>query len=135
MLLGRALRELGARLTDPVDALDALDLSGRVQGTGCARVSEVARGDFVSLTGRIRTVLTGGGEDFLGVTAEVFDGTGSVDVCWLGRRAIPGIDTGRFIRVTGRVGTRDGHKIMFNPRYELLAGQPRRTGEESRDRV
>ena len=89
----------------------------------------------MSLTGRIRTVLTGGGEDFLGVTAELFDGTGAVEVCWLGRRAIPGIDTGRAIRVTGRVGLRGGHKIMFNPRYELLAGQPRRTVEESRDRA
>lgn len=135
MSLGRALRELSSRLTDSVDVLDAADLSGRVQGTGCVRVSEVVRGELVTLTGRIRTVLTGGGEAFLGVTAEVFDGTGAVEVCWLGRRAIPGIDTGRFIRVTGRVGIRGGHKIMFNPRYELLAAQPRRTVEESRDRA
>lgn len=135
MPLGRTLRELSARLTDSVDALDAADLSGRVHGFGCVQVSEVGRGDLASLTGRIRTVLTGSGEDFLGVTAEVFDGTGAFEVCWLGRRAIPGIDTGRFIRVFGRVGIRDGNKIMFNPRYELLAGQPRRTGEESRDRA
>lgn len=135
MTLGRALRQLSARLTDPVDALDAADLSGRVYGAGCVRVADVVRGDLVSLTGRIRTVQTCSGEDFLGVTAELFDGTGAVEVCWLGRGAIPGIDTGRFIRVTGRVGIRGGHKIMFNPRYELLAAQPRRTVEESRDRA
>ncbi|UVE95368.1 hypothetical protein [Dietzia sp. B32] len=131
----RGLRELTARLTDPVEILDAADLAGRVHRTGCAHVSTVSRGDHATLTGRVRTVLTCGGEDFLGLTAEVFDGTGAVEVCWLGRRTVPGIDTGRFVRVTGRVGLRQGHKIMFNPRYELLEGQPRSTVEESRDRA
>lgn len=126
--LGRVLRRMSARLTDPVDVLDAAELAGRVHGSGSACVNDVARGDRATLTGRIRTVAIGGGEDHLGVTAEVFDGTGAVEVCWLGQRAIPGIDTGRYIRVTGRVGVRDGRKIMFNPRYELLAGRPRPHG-------
>lgn len=133
--LGRTLRKLSARLTDPVEVLDAAELAGRVHISGCACVTDVVRGDHATLTGRIRTVLTGGGEGNLGVTAEVFDGTGSIDVCWLGRRAIPGIDTGRYIRVTGRVGTREGRNFMFNPRYELLAGQPRRIVEDTHERA
>lgn len=120
----RRLRDLSARLTDPVETLDAADLADRVHGTGCTRVADVSRGDLVTLTGRIRTVLTCGGGDFLGVTAELFDGTGVVDLCWLGRRSIAGIDTGRFVRVTGRVGLRGDRRIMFNPRYQLLAGRP-----------
>lgn len=135
MPLPRSLRELTARLTDPVELLDAADLAERVQRTGCAHVVGVSRGDHATLTGRIRTVLTGGGEDHLGLTAEVFDGTGALEVCWLGRRSVPGIDTGRFIRVTGRVGIRQGRKIMFNPRYELLERQPGGTMEETRDRA
>lgn len=130
--LNRVIRKLSAHLTDPVEVLDAAELAGCVHSTGCAQVRDVVRGDRVTLTGRVRTVLSGGAEDHLGVTAEVFDGTGSIDVCWLGRRAIPGIDTGRYIRVTGRVGTRGGRRVMFNPRYELLAGQPRRTVEGKR---
>lgn len=130
--LNRVIRKLSAHLTDPVEVLDAAELAGCVHSTGCSQVREVVRGDRVTLTGRIRTVLAGGGEDHLGVTAEVFDGTGSIDVCWLGRRAIPGIDTGRYLRVTGRVGTRGGRNVMFNPRYELLAGQPRRIVEGNR---
>lgn len=133
--LSRALRRISARLTDPVEILDAAELAGRVHGSGSSCISDVARGDGATLTGRIRTVSTGGGEDQLGITAEVFDGSGAIDVCWLGQRAIPGIDTGRYIRVTGRVGLRDGRKIMFNPRYELLAGQPRRTVEETHERA
>lgn len=124
MFLTRAVRGLSSRLTDSLDTLDAADLVGLVRSSGCSRIEDAGRGDLVTLTGRVRTVLTGGGEEFLGVTAEVFDGTGAVNVCWLGRRSIPGIDTGRYVRVTGRIGTRDGHMIMFNPRYELLAGRP-----------
>lgn len=135
MSLTRAVRGLTARLTDPLDALDAAALAGQVRGAGCSYIEDAERGDLVTLTGRVRTVLTGGGEEFLGVTAEVFDGTGVVDVCWLGRRSIPGVDTGRCVRVTGRIGIRDGHKIMFNPRYELLTGRPHRSTKEKRDRV
>lgn len=133
--LGRVLRRISERLTDPVDVLDAAELAGRVHGSGSVCIGEVGRGERATLTGRIRTVTIGGGAGHLGVTAEVFDGTGSIDACWLGQRAIPGIDTGRYLRVTGRVGIRDGRKIMFNPRYELLAGQPRRTVEESHERA
>lgn len=129
------LSRLSARLTEPPGDLDAVDLAGRVQSTGCACVCDAERGDLVTVTGRIRTVQSGGGEDCLGVTAEVFDGTGAIDVCWLGRRSIPGIDTGRFVTLTGRIGTRSGHKIMFNPRYELLEGRPGRTAEEKRGRA
>ncbi|MBB1032573.1 OB-fold nucleic acid binding domain-containing protein [Dietzia sp. SLG310A2-38A2] len=124
MSVTRMLRGLSARLTAPLESLDAVDLAGVVQGIGSSPVESAQRGQLVTLAGRVRTVLSGGGEQFLGVTAEVYDGTGAVDVCWLGRRSIPGIDTGRFVKVTGRIGVRAGQKIMFNPRYELLSGQP-----------
>ncbi len=134
-LVARSLRRISARLTAPVEELDAAELAGRVLELGSTPIADTVRGDRVTLTGRIRTVQVGGGEGFLGVTAEVFDGTGAVDVCWLGRRALPGIDTGRDIRVTGRVGERGGRRIMFNPRYELLSGQLRRTVEETHERA
>lgn len=125
MSVARMFRGLSVRLTAPLESLDAVDLAGVVQGTGSSPVESAQRGQLVTLAGRVRTVLSGGGEQFLGVTAELYDGTGAVDVCWLGRRSIPGIDTGRFVKVTGRIGVREGQKIMFNPRYELLSGQPR----------
>ncbi|MFN3601565.1 MAG: OB-fold nucleic acid binding domain-containing protein [Dietzia sp.] len=124
MSVTRMFRGLSARLTAPLESLDAVDLAGVVRGTGCSTVESAQRGQLVTLAGRVRTVLSGGGEQFLGVTAELYDGSGAVDVCWLGRRSIPGIDTGRFVKVTGRIGVRDGQKIMFNPRYELLSGRP-----------
>lgn len=135
MSFSRMLGNLASRLTEPLDDLDAEDLAVRVRSTGCTRMADVSRGDKVTLIGRVRTVSSGGGDENLGVVAEVFDGTGAVDVCWLGRRSVPGIDTGRFLEITGRIGLRDGRKVMFNPRYELLVGQPRRMAEEKNGRA
>ncbi|MBO0885263.1 MAG: OB-fold nucleic acid binding domain-containing protein, partial [Mycobacterium sp.] len=53
------------------------------------------------------------------VRAEFFDGTDSVDLIWIGRRRIPGVSPGRRILVRGRVGDREGRKVMYNPYYEL----------------
>ena len=51
--------------------------------------------------------------------AELFDGTGSIHVMWLGRRRIGGISSGSNIRVEGRIGLQDGVRVMYNPRYDL----------------
>ncbi len=49
----------------------------------------------------------------------VFDGTDPVTLVWIGRRRIPGIEPGKTLMVRGRVGDRDGQKVIFNPYYEL----------------
>jgi len=51
--------------------------------------------------------------------ADLFDGSDVVTLVWLGRRAIPGIEPGRELNVRGRVALRDGHKVIYNPYYEL----------------
>lgn len=118
------LGRLSARLTESLSESDAVDLAGSARESGCDCVCDADRGSLVTVTGRIRTVQSGGDDECIGVIVEVFDGTEALDVCWLGRRSIPGIDTGRHIRVTGRIGYRGDHKVMFNPRYELLVCRP-----------
>jgi hypothetical protein len=54
--------------------------------------------------------------------ADLWDGTGSVTLVWLGRRDIPGIAPGRRIVVRGRLSTIKGEPTIFNPQYELRAG-------------
>ncbi len=51
--------------------------------------------------------------------AELWDGSGTVTLVWLGRRRIKGIDPGRSIVVRGRVSVIDGQRTIFNPTYEL----------------
>ena len=53
--------------------------------------------------------------------AELYDGTGTVTLVWLGRRRIRGIDPGRTLVARGRLTKRDGQPTLFNPEYELRA--------------
>ena len=55
-----------------------------------------------------------------GVRAELFDGSDTVTLVWLGQRRIPGIDSGRTLRVRGRLGKlENGTKAIYNPHYEI----------------
>ena len=51
--------------------------------------------------------------------AEIYDGPGRVNLVWLGRASIPGIEPGSTVVAEGRLGVRRGRATMFNPRYEL----------------
>ena len=57
--------------------------------------------------------------------AELCDGSSRIDLVWLGRRGIAGIETGSTVVAEGRLGIRHGRTTMFNPRYELRAGDQR----------
>ena len=50
---------------------------------------------------------------------ELYDGSGSISVVWLGRRRIPGIDPGRRMVVHGRLTCATENPTIYNPRYEL----------------
>ena len=54
--------------------------------------------------------------------AELYDGSGTLSIIWLGRRRIAGIDPGVHLVVEGRIGDQHGHLTMFNPAYTLKPG-------------
>ena len=51
--------------------------------------------------------------------AELFDGSAALDVVWLGRRSIVGIEPGRKLIASGRISMSRGRRVLFNPKYEL----------------
>jgi hypothetical protein len=51
--------------------------------------------------------------------AELYDGTGAVQLVWLGQRRIAGIEPGRRLRAAGFVSECGGRPVVYNPRYEL----------------
>ena len=113
------LGRLGARLTQTLENSDAEELEKASRSSGADSVCSCSCGQSATIIGRIRCVTYGLGEDELGVTAEVYDGTASVDVVWVGRRAIPGLEEGRCLKVSGRIAVNDNRRVLFNPRYEL----------------
>ncbi|MFG1794773.1 OB-fold nucleic acid binding domain-containing protein [Nocardia altamirensis] len=112
-------RRLGRRLTEDIDQLDAEELAEKSEASGARRASECRRGDEATMLGRLRSVEACPKSAGAAVQAEFFDGTDAITLVWIGRRRIPGIEPGRRILVRGRVGDRDGRKVIYNPYYEL----------------
>lgn len=113
--LGRVLR----RLTVDDAALDAEDLLEDVEERGAKPVATCAQGQPVVVTGRLRSVVYTPRDTVPTVDAELYDGSGSVHLVWLGRSRIAGIEPGRALVARGRVAEQDGLKVIFNPWYEL----------------
>ncbi|HLR99702.1 OB-fold nucleic acid binding domain-containing protein [Mycolicibacillus parakoreensis] len=117
---GGFVRRLTRRLTEDPELRDAEELCDEAVNTGAQRVIDCERGQEVTMVGMLRTVETNAKGCAGGVRAELFDGTDTVTLVWLGQRRIPGIESGRTLRVHGRVGRADnGAKTMHNPHYEI----------------
>jgi hypothetical protein len=114
------LRRLTRRLTEDPEQRDAEDLSDEAVTTGAQRAIDCERGQEVTMVGTLRCVETNAKGCADGVRAEFFDGTDTVTLVWLGQRRIPGIDSGRTLRVQGRLGKlENGSKAIYNPHYEI----------------
>ncbi len=74
----------------------------------------------VRLRGTLRTVTLRPRGGVPALEAELDDGSGVITVVWLGRRQIAGISPGRAIQVEGRIGSGEGTRLLYNPRYELI---------------
>ncbi|HEU0191413.1 MAG TPA: OB-fold nucleic acid binding domain-containing protein [Mycobacterium sp.] len=114
------LRRLTRRLTEDPELRDVERISDEAVNTGAQRAIDCERGQEVTMVGTLRSVDANAKGCAGGVRAELFDGTDTVTLVWLGQRRIPGIDSGRTLRVHGRLGKLDGGgKAIYNPHYEI----------------
>ena len=116
---GKGLKGLMRRLTVSEEELDAEELRAETAAAGCTMVVECSRGQFVSVTGRLRTVVYTPRTNLPTLEADLYDGSDVVTLVWLGRRQIAGIEPGRALTARGRVAVRDDRKVIYNPYYEL----------------
>ena len=110
------------RLTADDHSIDAEELRADAASAGCEPVSSCRKGKVVTVTGRLKSVVYTPRETVPTLEAELFDGSGSVTLVWLGRRRIPGIEPGRTVIARGRIANFDGKRVLYNPWYELGAG-------------
>jgi hypothetical protein len=114
------VRRLTRRLTTDPEQRDAERLTDEAASTGAQRAIDCQRGQAVTMVGTLRSVETNAKGCAGGVRAELFDGTDTVTLVWLGQRRIAGIESGRTLRVHGRLGTlENGTKAIYNPHYEI----------------
>jgi len=116
-IFGRMMRGLSAS----TDSHEAAELQRHSEQAGCVPIAAYGDRDRVTLHGSLTTVTLRPRGGVLALEAELYDGSGTVTLIWLGRREIAGIGPGRELTVHGRLGCADGHKLLFNPRYELAA--------------
>jgi hypothetical protein len=113
----RALASL-TRSDDEVAARRQAEASGRLGGTPVVELPGRCR---ATLCGTLRSVTVDPAPTSCHLEAELFDGSGSVRLRWIGRSGIPGVEPGRQVRVTGTVSRcEDGSRVIYNPAYELL---------------
>ncbi|MGY1826434.1 MULTISPECIES: OB-fold nucleic acid binding domain-containing protein [unclassified Blastococcus] len=110
------------RLTADDHTIDAQELRAGSASAGCEPVSACRKGAVVTVTGRLKSVVYTPRETVPTLEAELFDGSGSVTLVWLGRRRIAGIEPGRTLTARGRFAAFDGRQVIYNPWYELSAG-------------
>jgi RecJ-like exonuclease len=101
--------------------LEAEELQRDAVESGSTPVSVCRRGETVSVTGRLRTVVYTPRTTLPTLEAELYDGSDVVTLVWLGRRSIPGIQPGASMTDKGRIAERDHRKVIYNPHYELEA--------------
>jgi hypothetical protein len=110
------------RLTADDHTIAAEALRADAVSAGCEPLASCRKGEVVTVTGRLKSVIYTPRETVPTLEAELFDGSGSVTLVWLGRRRIPGIEPGRTVTARGRFANFDGKRVIYNPWYELGAG-------------
>lgn len=101
------------------EEFQAEELQQDTRKNGCTPIAECADRQVVTVSGTLRAVTLRPRAGVPALEAELFDGTAALDVVWLGRRAIVGIEPGRRLIAQGRVGISRGRPVLFNPKYEL----------------
>ena len=117
---GRFRRAL-SKLTTDEQELHGRELQTEAVSAGATHVAQCSVGAPVCVAGQLRAVVLRPRAGVPTLEAELYDGTGTVTLIWLGRRRIRGIEPGRALVARGRLTRQDGRPTIYNPSYELRA--------------
>lgn len=118
---GGRFRRAMRRLTAQTHELEAEELQRRAESAGAQPVAACVDRMPATVFGTVRALTIRPRAGTPALEADLYDGSGVVTLVFVGRRTIAGIEPGRRLRATGRVTASEGRRLMFNPRYELLA--------------
>lgn len=116
------LRRMLDDLAQDPSELEAEELSRECARPGCTPIADLQVRHQATVTGTVHSVAVLPAEQPPELRIELYDGTGILDVIWMGRRAIKGVRPGTYLTLTGRVTLVDGRRTIFNPGYEMLPG-------------
>ena len=118
-----ALRQWLRRAFATEETLVAHDLLRESLVTGATAIRDVQPGQRVRVHGVVTSLTLRPREALRALEVELFDGSAAIDLIWLGRRSIAGVEPGRVLDVSGRVVRHRGRLALYNPRYSLRPKQ------------
>jgi amino acid transporter len=110
------------RLTADRETLQAEELQAEISQFSATPIAQAADHELVNVAGTLRAITLRPRGASLTMEADLWDGTGSLHLVWLGRRDILGVRPGRRIIVRGRIARINDERTMYNPSYELRPG-------------
>ncbi|REF38162.1 OB-fold nucleic acid binding domain-containing protein [Thermasporomyces composti] len=116
---GGVLRRALSRLTSSEDALEAEELQDEVRESGYRSIAQCADRERVRVCGEVRCITLRPRAGVPALEADLYDGSGTIVLVWLGRRRIAGIEPGRRLVAEGRVSIHQQRWVMYNPKYQL----------------
>ena len=113
------LRKAVARWIEPDEVVASRELRGEVEVAGATPVTACRAGEPVCVAGTLRAVTLRPRAGVPTLEAELYDGSGSITLIWLGRRRIGGVECGRSLVARGRLTNHEGRPTIYNAAYEL----------------
>jgi hypothetical protein len=86
---------------------------------GSTRIAEAPLRSRAKLAGVVRRITVRPLEGYESLEALISDGTGEIEIVWMGRRSIPGLSLGTKVVVDGVVGENRGERRVVNPTFEF----------------
>ena len=117
-----AFRRFARRMAESDEQRLAEEVRGWAASVpGATPVREAKPRERAKLAGVVRRITVNPGEGFESLAAVLSDGTGDVEVVWMGRRSIPGLTLGTRVVVEGVLAAdgRANKRKMVNPRFEF----------------
>ena len=83
-------------------------------------MSDLQDRQVATVSGTVRAVTLRPRVNVPALVVDLYDGSQTINLIWLGRRTIGGIEPGTYLRATGRVTFTRGIATIFNPAYEIV---------------
>ena len=114
------LSKLSYRLTKSVTQLEADELQEDAARLGCTPMCDLQDRQEATVSGTVRAVTLRPRVNVPALVIDLYDGSRTINLIWLGRRTIGGIQPGTYLRAHGRVTYSRGIPTIFNPSYEIV---------------
>lgn len=110
---------VATRLASTELEFEARELQEDTGRQGATPIAELTDRSDASVCGSVRSVTLRPRVNVPALVVELYDGSKTLNLIWLGRRRIGGIVPGTYLTARGRVTFKHGIPTMFNPAYEI----------------